>query len=117
MWVSFGARRSRLLEEAKKVAADERVALKQLITVAVAEKLSAIRTESYFRERSARAGIGRRTVNRYRSRPTAIRIRMPSKLPRAEPYNNGVTPRLSRSASSAGDVIAANCGEHDARGY
>ena len=44
-----------LLDEAKKVAADEGVALNQLINVAVAEKLSAMRTESYFRERSARA--------------------------------------------------------------
>ena len=44
-----------LLEEAKKVAAGEGVALNQLINVAVAEKLAAIRTESYFRERAARA--------------------------------------------------------------
>ena len=48
-----------LLEEAKKVAADEGVALNQLINVAVAEKLSAIRTGSYFRERAARADSAR----------------------------------------------------------
>lgn len=46
-----------LLEEAKRVAASEGVALNQLINVAVAEKLSALRTEDYFRERASRANI------------------------------------------------------------
>jgi hypothetical protein len=48
-----------LLEEAKRVAESEGVALNQLINVAVAEKLSALRTEEYFRERSGRANIGK----------------------------------------------------------
>ena len=48
-----------LLEEAKRVAETEGVALNQLINVAVAEKLSALRTEEYFRERSSRANINR----------------------------------------------------------
>ncbi len=48
-----------LLEEAKRVAEGEGVALNQLINVAVAEKLSALRTEDYFRERSGRANINR----------------------------------------------------------
>jgi hypothetical protein len=59
-----------LLEEARKVAEAEGVALNQLINVAVAEKLSALRTEDYFRTRAAggdaakaraildRAGVG-----------------------------------------------------------
>ena len=46
-----------LLEEAKRVAASEGVALNQLINVAVAEKLSALRTDDYFRERAAGADI------------------------------------------------------------
>lgn len=46
-----------LLDEARKVAENEGVALNQLINVAVAEKLSALRTESYFTERAARADI------------------------------------------------------------
>ena len=46
-----------LLEEAKRVAASEGVALNQLINVAVAEKISALRTAEYFNERSARADI------------------------------------------------------------
>lgn len=46
-----------LLDEARKVAENEGVALNQLINVAVAEKLSALRTESYFQERAARADI------------------------------------------------------------
>ena len=46
-----------LLDEARKVAAAEGVALNQLINVALAEKLSALRTASYFAERAARADI------------------------------------------------------------
>jgi hypothetical protein len=48
-----------LLEEAKRVAASEGVALNQLINVAVAEKISVLRTAEYFRERSVRADIGK----------------------------------------------------------
>ena len=48
-----------LLDEARKVAEAEGVALNQLINVAVAEKLSALRTEDYFAERAARADIDR----------------------------------------------------------
>lgn len=46
-----------LLEETRKLAEQEGVAVNQLINVAVAEKLSALRTEAYFRERAARADI------------------------------------------------------------
>jgi len=52
-----------LLDEARKLAEAEGVALNQLINVAVAEKLSALRTESYFQARSTRADI-----------PTALKI-------------------------------------------
>jgi len=40
-----------LLDEARKVAESDGVALNQFVNVAVAEKLSALRTASYFRER------------------------------------------------------------------
>jgi hypothetical protein len=46
-----------LLEEARKVAEEEGVAVNQLINVAVAEKLSALRTERYFRERAERGDL------------------------------------------------------------
>lgn len=46
-----------LLEEARKVADAEGVALNQFINVAVAEKLSAMRTERYFAERGAKADV------------------------------------------------------------
>ncbi|HEX4008146.1 MAG TPA: hypothetical protein VHX60_18375 [Acidobacteriaceae bacterium] len=46
-----------LLEEARRVAEAEGVALNQLINVALAEKLSALRTASYFQERAARADV------------------------------------------------------------
>ncbi|WP_371999633.1 hypothetical protein P7L68_05295 (plasmid) [Tistrella mobilis] len=45
------------LDEARKVAESEGVALNQFINVAVAEKLSALRTAHYFEERAARADI------------------------------------------------------------
>jgi hypothetical protein len=43
------------LEEMRKAAKLEGVALNQLINVAVAEKVSALRTEEYFQERTRRA--------------------------------------------------------------
>jgi HicB-like protein involved in pilus formation len=46
-----------LLDEARKLAAAEGVALNQLINVAVAEKVSALRTESYIAERAERANL------------------------------------------------------------
>ena len=46
-----------LLEEAKRVAQSEGVALNQLINVAVAEKVSALRTESYFMTRAGGANL------------------------------------------------------------
>jgi hypothetical protein len=55
-----------LLEEARKLAEEEGVAVNQLINVAVAEKLSALRTEAYFAERAARADLkkARRILSR-----------------------------------------------------
>jgi hypothetical protein len=44
-----------LLAEARKAAESEGVALNQLITLALAEKVSAMRTEQYFEERARRA--------------------------------------------------------------
>ena len=46
-----------LLEEVRKLAKAEGVAVNQLINVAVAEKLSALRTEQYFAERAARGDL------------------------------------------------------------
>jgi DUF2971 family protein len=46
-----------LLAEGRKVAEAEGVALNQLINIALAEKLSALRTANYFAERAARANI------------------------------------------------------------
>lgn len=46
-----------LMEEAKRVAKAEGVAVNQLINVAVAEKVSALRTEEYFAERAAKGDV------------------------------------------------------------
>jgi hypothetical protein len=47
-----------LKSEAERVAKAEGTTLNQFINVAVAEKLSALRTADYFQERAARADIG-----------------------------------------------------------
>ena len=48
-----------LLEEARRVAKAEGIALNQLISTSVAEKLSALRTAEYFQERAARADVSK----------------------------------------------------------
>jgi hypothetical protein len=48
-----------LMEEARKVAKAEGVAMNQLINVAVAEKVSALRTEEYFAERAAKGSVAK----------------------------------------------------------
>ena len=60
-----------LLEEARRVAESEGVALNQFINVAVAEKLSALRTEEYFRERGDLARAKRLLKRAGRGNPPA----------------------------------------------
>ena len=48
---------SSLLEEARKTAENEGVALNQLINIAVAEKVSTLRTEDFFRERARHSNV------------------------------------------------------------
>ena len=48
-----------ILEEARRVSEMEGVALNQFINVAVAEKLSALRTEEYLGERGQRGDISK----------------------------------------------------------
>ncbi len=57
MWLC--ASKESLLDEARRVAEAEGVALNQFINVAVAEKLSALRTEEYFRERATKGNIAK----------------------------------------------------------
>jgi len=76
---------SSLMDEARKVAEDEGVALNQLINIAVAEKISALRTEDFFRERARRANV-----------PEALRIldQAGTQVPQAGdelPENNATT--------------------------
>lgn len=48
-----------LQEEARKTAESEGISLNQLFNLAIAEKISALRTEEFFRERGRRADIGK----------------------------------------------------------
>jgi len=48
-----------LLDEARKAAEQEGIAVNQLINIALAEKISAMRTEEFFRERARRASRAR----------------------------------------------------------
>ena len=52
---SFPLRLASSLQEARKTAKNEGISLNQLINLAVAEKISALRTEEFFRERGVRA--------------------------------------------------------------
>jgi hypothetical protein len=62
-----------LLDEARRLAAEEGVALNQLINVSVAEKVSALRTESYIAERAAgtKSSQGTRNPEASGCRPSA----------------------------------------------
>jgi hypothetical protein len=64
-----------LMEEARQAAEEEGVALNQLINVAVAEKVSALRTEEFFRERARRAD--RKETLRILKRAGADTVPMP----------------------------------------
>ena len=68
---SFPLRLASSLQEARKTAESEGVSLNQLINLAVAEKLSALRTEEFFRERGAHASIkkARRILKRTGKEP------------------------------------------------
>jgi hypothetical protein len=46
-----------LLEEVKRIAAEENTTINQFINVAVAEKAAALRSEAYFREQAGRADL------------------------------------------------------------
>ncbi len=46
-----------MMEELKRVVAEEGTTINQFINVAVAEKLAALRTAQYFKERAARADM------------------------------------------------------------
>ncbi|MGO9209549.1 MAG: toxin-antitoxin system HicB family antitoxin [Terriglobales bacterium] len=73
-----------LLDEARKLAESEGVALNQLINVAVAEKISALRTEEYFAERARRANPERiaRILNRLgKGKPPVAGDEIPPDLP------------------------------------
>ena len=48
---------SSMMEELKKLVTAEGTSINQFINVAVAEKLAALRTEEYFKERAARADM------------------------------------------------------------
>jgi hypothetical protein len=50
---------SSLQEEARRTAESEGISLNQLINLAVAEKISALRTEEFFRERRRRADVNK----------------------------------------------------------
>jgi len=48
-----------LQEEARKTAESEGISLNQLFNLAIAEKISALRTEEFFRERGAQANVSK----------------------------------------------------------
>jgi hypothetical protein len=84
-----------LKSEAERVAKAEGTTLNQFINVAVAEKLSALRTADYFKERAARADIGKalELLDRAGDEPPREGDELVSEL--------GEHPRARRSRSTA----------------
>ena len=68
-----------LKAEAEKVAREDGTTLNQLINTALAEKLSALRTEEFFRERRARADM--KAFDRIMARKTGEPPRAEDELP------------------------------------
>jgi len=68
-----------LLDELRQVAEVEGTTINQLINVAVAEKLSALRTETYFRTRTARADRSafRQILNKAGTEPPMVGDELP----------------------------------------
>ena len=71
---------SSLQEEARKTAESEGISLNQLINLAVAEKISALRTEEFFRERGARANVKKARKILRRAGKEAPRAPLPGRL-------------------------------------
>ena len=78
-----------LLDEARQAAEAEGVALNQLINVAVAERLSALRTEKYFAERASRASV-----------PKALDILKQAGVDNPPRKDDGVGPAKKRTLGS-----------------
>ena len=86
-----------LLNELRRAAEIEGVALNQLINVAVAEKVSALRTEDYFRERGQRANRSE-TLRILQRAGRGNPPREGDELPHTSSRRNGSTEIRSRSA-------------------
>lgn len=78
-----------LKDEAERLARAEGTTLNQLINVAVAEKLTRLRDETYFRERADRADVGRALAMMQR--------------PRGEPPRHGDAPQADGPGSVASE--------------
>jgi len=89
-----------LLEEARKAAESEGVALNQLINVAVAEKLSALRTEEFFlqRARGANRAETLRILKRAgKGNPPRPGDELPTSRKKGGAKNGGRRPRSGRN--------------------
>lgn len=84
-----------LLAEARKAAESEGVALNQLITLALAEKVSAMRTGEYFEERAKRAD------------PAKV-ARILARVGKGNPLTEGDEFRMRSAQKSEKEI--ANCG-------
>jgi len=96
---------SSLLEEARKTAESEGVALNQLINIAVAEKVSTLRTEDFFRERARRSNVesALRILEKAGSQSPQPGDEIPEKSSTA--VNNASLDRLIRKAIRAKRLI------------
>jgi hypothetical protein len=96
---------SSLLEQARKTAESEGVALNQLINIAVAEKVSTLRTEDFFRERARRSNVesALRILEKAGSQSSQPGDEIPDKS--STIVNNASLDRLIRKAIRAKRLI------------
>ena len=94
---------SSLLEEARKTAESEGVALNQLINIAVAEKVSTLRTEDFFRERARRSNV--ESALRILEKAGSQSPQPGDEIPSSTTVNNASLDRLIRKAIRAKRLI------------
>lgn len=83
-----------LLDEVRRIAAEENTTMNQFINVAVAEKTSALRTQAFFRERAGRADFAEfdRILQKAGSEPP----RPGDEIPVVAPASEGATSKSAR---------------------
>lgn len=93
-----------LFDDAKQCAEEESVSMNQFFVMAIAEKVSALKTEAYFRERAGRADVphARKILERVRDVPPVPRDELVSVQGAREPSTTYRARKQPTAAASPG---------------